>query len=283
MYIAIILISLTGAISAFILYFLSKKFEVMEDPRIALVLEALPGANCGGCGYPGCAGFADACTKASSLDGLSCPVGKVGVMNSIAAILGQTASENISKIAVVRCNGSCDARSRTNIYDSAKTCAIASSLYCGETGCPYGCYGWGDCVKACKFDAIHINPTTGLAEVSEDKCTACCSCVKACPKNIIEMRNKGLKSRRIYVSCVNKDKGGVARKACGSACIGCNKCMKECTFDAISITHHVAYIDDAKCSLCGKCISVCPTGSIVEVEKASPNPFRKGGLNTTDN
>ena len=280
MYIAILLIGLTGAISAFILYFISKKFEVREDLRIAQILKILPGANCGGCGYPGCGGFADACVKATSLDGLSCPVGKAEVMASIAALLGQAAAESIPQIAVVRCNGSCEARSRTNIYDSAKTCAIASSLYCGETGCSYGCFGWGDCVEACKFDAIHVSPVTGLAEVSEEKCVACGACVRACPKNIIEMRNKGPKSHRIFVSCVNRDKGAVARKVCDKACIGCNKCMKECAFNAVTVTQHVGYIDDTKCNLCGKCVAVCPTGSIVE---ASPSPSRRGGLNTADN
>jgi len=269
MYTAIILIGATGAIAAFILYFLSKKFEVTEDPRIAQVLEILPGANCGGCGHPGCGGFADACVKAASLEGLSCPVGKADVMKNIAAILGLTANESTPKIAVVRCNGSCETRSRTNIYDSAKTCAIASSLYCGETGCAFGCFGWGDCVAACLFDAIHINPTTRLAEVSEDKCTACGACVKACPKNIIEMRNKGSQSHRIFISCVNKDKGGVARKACDKACIGCNKCVKVCEFDAITITQNVGYIDDSKCSLCGKCVTTCPTGSIIELKAKS--------------
>jgi len=265
MYIAVALISSTGALAAFILYFLSKKFEVREDPRLALVLDTLPGANCGGCGYPGCAGFADACLKAASLDGLACPAGETDVMERIAAILGQTANATSSKIAVVRCNGSCEVRPRTNLYDSAKTCTIASSLYCGETGCSYGCFGWGDCVKACKFDAIRINPATGLAEVSIEKCIACEACVKACPKNIIAMCNKGPEAHRVYVACLNKDKGGVARKACDRACIGCNKCLKECAFDAITISQNLACIDETKCTRCRKCVTACPTGSILEM------------------
>jgi len=265
MYIAIILTGLTGAIAAFILYFLSKQFEVKEDPRIAQVLEVLPGVNCGGCGYPGCSGFAVACVTATSLDGLSCPVGGTDQMKNIAAILGQVAGVSIPKIAVVRCNGSCDVRQQTNSYDGARNCTIVSSLYSGETGCAFGCLGWGDCVEACMFDAIHINHTTGLAEVSEEKCTACGMCAKTCPKHIIELRNKGPKSRRIFVACVNKDKGGIARKACQHACIGCILCEKECSFDAITVKDNLAYIDDAKCRLCRKCVPVCSTGAIQEL------------------
>ena len=265
MYIAIILLGFTGAVSAFILFFLAKKFEVKEDPRIAQITEILPGANCGGCGYPGCGGFAAACVKADSLENLSCPAGGTVVMKNIGAIMGLEAGETIPTIAVVRCNGAFDVRRRTNVYDGAKSCVIASFLYSGDTGCRFGCLGLGDCVDACKFDAIRINPETGLAEVIEDKCIACGACVKACPKNIIEMRRKGPKSRRIFVSCINEDKGGIARKACQSACIGCSKCLKECTFDAILIEQNLAYIDDAKCRLCRKCVPVCPTGSILEL------------------
>ena len=120
-------------------------------------------------------------------------------------------------------------------------------FYGGETNCSFGCLGYGDCVNACAFDAIHINPTTGIAEVDEEKCTSCGACVKACPKSIIELRKKGPKSRRIYVSCVNKDKGAAARKACANACIGCGKCAKECPFEAITVTNNVAYIDYKMC------------------------------------
>ena len=264
MYIAIVLIGFTGAIAAFILFFLSKKFEVKEDPLIAQVVELLPGANCGGCGYPGCSGFAVACVKAATLDGLSCPVGGADMNRAIATLLGQVADEHIPKIAVIRCNGTCQATPLIQ-YDGAKSCAVSTSLYSGPTGCSYGCLGWGDCVEACLFDAISINHTTGLAQISEDKCTACGSCIKACPKKIIEMRNKGTQSHRIYVACSNKDKGGIARKACQNACISCIKCEKECPFGAVTVIHNLAHIDETKCTLCRKCVPTCPTGAIREV------------------
>ena len=165
--IAVISLGAIALVSAAILYAASKKFAVYEDPRIAQVSEVLPQANCGGCGYPGCSGFADACVKAGSLDGKFCPVGGQPVMTQIASILGLDAGEAEPMVAVVRCNGTCANRPRTNVYDGAKSCAIAASLYGGETGCSFGCLGCGDCVAACQFDAIHMNAETGLPEVDE--------------------------------------------------------------------------------------------------------------------
>ncbi len=260
--IAILTLAGIGVLAALILYFAAKKFHVEEDPRIDQVEEILPGANCGGCGFPGCRGFAEAVVKAEDLGSLLCPVGGNETMEKAASILGKTVEKTAPKIAVLKCNGTCENRPRINDYDGASSCAIASNLYGGETGCSYGCLGLGDCVTACNFDALHINEATGLPEVDEEKCVACGACVTACPKNLIELRKKGPKSRRVYVSCANQDKGAVARKACTAACIGCGKCAKECPFDAITVVNNVAYIDDDKCRLCRKCVAVCPTGAI---------------------
>ena len=253
-----------GIASAVILYFVAQKFKVEEDPRIDTVESILPGANCGGCGKPGCRGFAEATVKATSLDGLFCPVGGAGTMTKVAAALGMEVTVQTPQIAVVRCNGTCDHRQRTSQYDGYKSCAIEHSLYRGETDCTFGCLGCGDCVTACPFDAIHMDEN-GLPVVSEEKCVACGACVKACPRNIIELRNKGVKGRRVFVCCVNKDKGNIARKACTAACIGCGKCVKECPFEAITLENNLAYIDFRKCRLCRKCVSVCPTHAIHEV------------------
>lgn len=254
-----------GIAAAIILYFVAQKFKVYEDPRIDQVEEALPGANCGGCGFPGCRGLAEAMVKADTLEDLSCPVGGSDTMATVAKILGQEVKVQEPKVAVVRCNGTCANRPKTNQYDGAATCSIASSLYSGETGCQYGCLGLGECVDACNFDAMHMDPETGLPVIDQDKCVACGACVNACPNSIIELRKKGPKDRRVFVSCVNKDKGGVARKACSAACIGCGKCAKECPFDAITIENNLAYIDYNKCKLCRKCVVVCPTHAIHEL------------------
>ncbi len=272
----ILTMCILGVLAAVILYFVAQKFKVFEDPRIDTVESMLPGANCGGCGFPGCRGMADALVKNDDISALYCPVGGASTMNGIAAFLGKAVAEKEPQVAVVRCNGSCDKRPRTNQFDGAPSCAVIASLYGGETACNYGCLGKGDCVAACNFGAIHINPETCLPEVDEEKCTACGACVKACPKMIIELRKKGIKNRRIYVACSNKDKGGIARKACVAACIGCGKCVKTCQFGAITLENNLAYIDASKCKLCRKCAAECPTGAIVEVN-FPPRPPKKEG------
>ena len=213
--IAVLVLGAIALIAALVLFGVSKKFAVEEDPRLGQVGEILPGANCGGCGFAGCSGMAAALVKgadAGSIEGLMCPVGGAEVMGKVADLLG---------IAVANTEA--------------------------------------------KFGAIAINPETGLPEVDEEKCTGCGACSKACPRHIIELRKKGPKGRRVYVQCVNKDKGAVAKKACSVACIGCGKCQKVCKFEAITIENNVSYIDFNKCRMCTKCVDECPTGAIVKV------------------
>lgn len=279
--ITIAALAITGCVAAVILYFVSQKFKVYEDPRVGEVEAALPGANCGGCGFPGCHGMADALVKADDISSLLCPVGGAATMAKIAGILGKEVVAAAPKVAVVRCNGDCVARLHKLEYDGAKKCAILAANFAGETDCAYGCLGCGDCVDACQFGAIKMNKETGLPEVDDDKCVACGACVKACPKGIIELRNKGPKNRRLFVSCVNKDKGAVAMKACKNACIGCGKCMKECAFDAIKVENNVAYIDYMKCKMCRKCAAVCPTHAIHELN-FPPRPAAKPAAPKTD-
>lgn len=272
---AVLVLGTIALIAAIGLYVAAKKFYVEEDPRITNVGEALPGANCGGCGFPGCSAMAEALVKAAdkgSLEGLNCPAGGSKVMGQVADILGISVTETEPKVAVVRCNGCKEHRPAIAQYDGMPTCAAMNMCSAGESGCGYGCLGCGDCVSACKFGAIVIDDETGLPKVDEEKCTACGACVKQCPRHIIELRKKGILGRRVYVSCVNKDKGAVARKACMSACIGCSKCLKECKFEAITIADNLSYIDWQKCRLCKKCVAVCPTGAIVAVNFPAPKP-----------
>ncbi len=243
--IAVIVLGLVGLISAVVLFVASKKFAVYEDPRIGQVGEVLPQANCGGCGYPGCSGFAAACVKASesgSLSDLNCAPGGQKVMEQVAAILGLQAS------------------------------AAQNMTGMGETQCLYGCLGEGDCEHACLFGAITVNPVTRIAEVDESKCTGCGACAKTCPRGIIELRPQGPKGRKVVVLCNNKDKGALATKECKASCIGCGKCVKTCDkFEAITLGTNLAHIDPDKCKMCLKCVEACPRGAI----KAFNFPPRK--------
>ena len=201
-----------------ILYLTARRFRVYENPKIGEIEELLPGANCGACGRNGCHDFAVACVDAPNLGDLMCPsCGKL-VMDKIAEIIGTTSSNVIPKVAVIHCNGSCSNRPKLSEYDGPPSCNILHSLYMGSYGCAYGCLAEGDCVKACRFDAISMNSETGSPEVNGDNCVGCGLCAKVCPRHIIEMRSHGPKNRRVYVACSNKEKGAIAIKECKVAC-----------------------------------------------------------------
>ena len=254
--IAVVVLGAIGLIAAVVLFAASKKFAVYEDPRIAQVGEVLPGANCGGCGFPGCSGMADALVKgadAGSLDGLFCPVGGAETMGKVADLLGMAIANSEPMVAVVRCNGTCENRPRIAEYAGLRTCAAMHACGAGETACGFGCLGCGDCEAACQFEAIKVNSETGIPEVDEDKCTSCGACEKACPRHIIELR----------------------KKACKVSCIGCGKCEKECPFGAITVEGNCSYIDFSKCRLCRKCVTVCPTKAIRDVNFPTPAPAPK--------
>lgn len=261
----IISLSLLGLVAALILYFFAQKFKVYEDPRIDQVEDALPGANCGGCGLPGCRNFAEACVKAETFDDLNCPVGGNEVMATVSGILGKEAGETDPLVAVIRCNGSFENRPRTNVYDGTQNCTIVHNLYTGDTDCPFGCLGHGECVDACNFEAMYMDEKTGLPVIIDENCVACGACVEACPRDIIELRKRNKKDRKIFISCINEDKGGIAKKYCSVACTGCTKCFKVCDYDAITMGNNLAFIDSEKCKLCRKCVVVCPTNAIHEI------------------
>lgn len=252
-----------AVLAACILYVSAKKFKIEEDPIIDEVEQLLPGANCGGCGFAGCRQLAEKCVVDKNLEENKCPVGGNEVMQKIAAKLGLEAQESSPKIVVVRCKGYVCNRVKTTKYDGVKSCIMQANQYGGETDCSYGCLGMGDCVAACNFGAISINEETGIPVIDHSKCTTCGACVKACPKFVLEMREKT--SPLYYVACLNKEKGAVAKKACSAACIGCGICVKNCPSEAITLENNVAYINEEKCAQCGTCVEKCPTKAINEL------------------
>ena len=275
---AILTLGGLGAAFAVLLFLVAKRFRVVEDPRKTEVEALLPGINCGACGFPGCPGMAEALVKAADegdISALVCPPGGPTTMKAIGEYFGLDTGQAKPMVAVLRCGGSCEAAPAKSTYDGPANCAVAHSLYAGESGCPFGCLGQGDCEVSCEFDALHMNPETGLPEVDEEKCTACGKCVSACPRNLFQLRPIGKRSRRVWVNCRSTEKGAVSKKHCAVSCIGCGKCAAVCPVDAIVIENNLAYIDPDKCIACGKCVPVCPTGAILatfEVKIPAPKP-----------
>jgi len=261
---AVLVLSTLGGLAAIILFVVSKKFYVYENPLIEEVEGILPSANCGGCGFPGCHNFAESLVISEDISDLFCPVAGNEVMQQISQKLGKEIQEKEPMVAVLLCHGTCDARPKTIQFKGPDSCSITDLIFAGETDCQYGCLGKGECVDACDFDAMYMDEETGLPVIITDKCTACGACIAACPRDLIEFRPKNKRDLKIYVACRNQEKGNIARKACLAACIGCMKCQKVCPKDAIDITNHLAYIDATLCTLCRKCVPVCPTDAIIE-------------------
>ena len=250
-----------GVLAALLLYVVSQKFKVYEDPKIDEVALLLPGANCGGCGFAGCRNFAENVVKNKGLDGLACPPGGSSVNSAISQLFGGVVQDESPQRTVIRCNGSCENAPAKVSYDSISSCAFFSSLEAGESGCAFGCLGCGDCVAVCQFGAIQIDAKTKLPVIDENTCVFCKACVKACPRTIIDivpMHEQGV----VYVACMNKEKGGEAKKNCSVACIACKKCEKTCEFSAITVNDNLASIHGANCTACQKCVENCPTKAI---------------------
>ncbi|GAB4336514.1 MAG: Fe-S cluster domain-containing protein [Calditrichia bacterium] len=218
---ALITLGGLGLIFGAILAFASKIFHVEKDPRIEKIDEILPGANCGGCGYPGCSNYAEAVVKYSASINLCAPGGEETVLK-IAEILGVTAETTESKVAVVRCQGAHGVAKDKFIYEGIEDCNAATLVQNGHKACVYGCLGFGSCVSSCPFDAMAMQDN-GLPIVFEDKCTACGNCVEACPKGIMELIPR---SQKVFLGCVNKDSAKAVRSVCSVGCIGCALCTK---------------------------------------------------------
>ena len=235
-----------------ILAIAGKIFAIERDGRIDRILEVLPNANCGGCGYAGCADLAEAITNGGA-ETNACPVAVSEACAEIAAIMGAEPSDNVRYRAQVMCSGTRDLAGEKYEYEGIADCIAANRLAGGSKACPNGCLGLGACVKNCKFDAIKI--INGVAAVDYEKCTACGMCAAACPKMIIKLIPF---SATHWVGCMSADKGAATKKYCNVGCVACKLCEKKCPAGAIKINNFTARIDYEKCTSCRECEQSCP-------------------------
>ena len=250
-----------GLVFGLVLAIASKVFYVETDPRLDQLNESLPGANCGGCGYAGCGGYAEAVLKGEAPIG-KCASGGDECAQKMAEIMGVKAEKMARRVAMVRCSGykRKDAEGKTigllekGNYEGVHDCLAATKVAGrGHTICKFGCLGFGNCVKACQYDAIHV--VDGVARVDFDKCVGCMSCAAACPRGVIASVEYG---EHIVISCSSHAKGNVTSRGCTIGCIGCGLCKKVCPQGAITLNKNLAVIDYSKCDNCGLCVNVCP-------------------------
>ncbi len=245
-----------GLLFGVLLSIASKVFAVYVDPKVEEILNALPGANCGACGFPGCAGLAGALADGKAPTN-ACTIGGQKVANHVAEILGVNAATFDKKVAVVLCQGDCDKAKDKYKYHGIKDCRIQTTLAGGQKECSYGCVGCGSCFDVCEFNAIRM--INGIAVVNAENCTACNKCVEICPKNIIELVPY---ESHAVVKCMSKDPGKLVRSYCSVGCIGCQICVKNCPTDAFSFENNLARINYDKCINCMVCVEKCPTNAI---------------------
>ncbi|MBE6643339.1 MAG: RnfABCDGE type electron transport complex subunit B [Ruminococcaceae bacterium] len=255
-----------GLVLGLMLAFVSKIFAVKSNPRVDEIVELLPGANCGGCGYASCKALAEAIERGEAKTN-SCRATSEENVKKISKIMGVEAEAAVRMRAQVMCSGTHDKVRMKYIYEGPKDCLAAVKLGGGTKVCLNGCIGYGTCVAKCNFNAIKIED--GVAKIDYDKCTGCGACVSACPKNIIKLIPY---HSAYWVGCMSVDNGKMTVKNCDVGCIGCRICEKNCEAGAIKIENFVASIDYDKCTGCGECAMKCPrhiirTGNLARHEK----------------
>jgi len=256
------MLGIGGGLGA-ILYVASRFFKVDIDPRIEKILEALPNVNCGACGFGGCAAYAESVV----LKGVGCALcapGGTKIAATIADIMGSKAERVDPLVAVVHCGGGNETAKKAADYYGIQSCqSVCVPGANSPKACTYGCLGFGDCEKACKFDAL-VMGKDGLPQIIESNCIACGACVRACPRKLIELHTR---KSLVHVLCKNCDKGKDTKAVCEVGCIACKKCEKICPVDAIHVINNLAVIEYTKCISCGKCVKECPQNIIVNWRK----------------
>lgn len=268
-YLALAVLGGLGVVFGVALAIVAARFAVKVDPKVEKVREVLPGANCGGCGFAGCMGYAEAVVGNPDVAVHLCAPGKAAVAEKIAEITGKKAEKVEPKIARVFCQGGTSLSQRKFIYTGVKDCTAAVLAAGGDKSCEYGCLGYGTCMRACPFGAITMS-SDNLPIIDPEKCTACGKCVAACPKQVIELAQA---SKAVVISCHSRDKGADTKKKCQVGCIACGICVRTCPVDAIKIDNNLARIDHSKCIVCGLCVKKCPTSAIRDYIPARPKAY----------
>lgn len=254
----VVIVGIIAVILGLGLAFAAKVFAVPVNEKVERIRECLPGANCGACGFSGCDGYADALANGKTKETNLCGPGGKEAAIKISTIMGTKTESIKGMVAVVLCQGNHrNVKTKIN-YIGASNCKMATQLFGGPRDCTYGCLGFGDCVKACPYEAIFI--CDGVARINPKKCRACKKCISICPRGLIELFP--VEELHAAVFCKNSDKGQITRKACAQGCIACTKCVKICEAGAISIDNNKAKVDRNICIGCGKCVEQCPTGAI---------------------
>jgi electron transport complex protein RnfB len=257
-YLALAVLASLGIIFGIALAIVASRFVVRIDPKVEQVRETLPGANCGGCGFAGCMGYAEAVVGNPDVAAGLCAAVSADVVERIAEITGKKAEKRERKIARIFCQGGKSSGLRKFIYTGVKDCTAALLAAGGDKSCDYGCLGYATCMRACPFDAITMSGEN-LPLINPGKCTACGKCVSACPKLVIELSEI---SKAVVISCHSRDKGAETRKKCKMGCIACGLCVKTCPFNAVKLENNLARINHDACTVCGLCVRICPTHAI---------------------
>ncbi len=267
---SIISVTVLGAALGIILSIAKIKLNVEKDKRYGYIVDALPGANCGACGFPGCGGYAMKIIEGSVPINL-CMVGGKEAVEKISRIMEIQAEVRKPVKARVHCHGGSDVAAVKYLYNGPRTCVAANQVMGGFKVCQYGCLGLGDCENSCPFDAIHLDER-GVPVVDWERCTGCGACVTACPRGIITLEDAEIE---VHVACRNLEKAPVMKKGCSVGCIACNRCVKACKEvfadkpeigTAIEVVNFCAVIDYTKCINCGKCAEVCPN-KVIDLQR----------------
>lgn len=279
------------------LSYAARRFAVVQNPLVEEIAALLPGANCGGCGYPGCSGYADAVVLKGAPPNLCAP-GGLAVAQKVGKLLGLEGVASVRKVAFLHCAGSKDRAIDKYRYYGVEDCLMAVALGGGPKACEYGCMGFGSCVLECKFDALHM-ASDGLPAVDRIKCTGCGACVRICPKYLFSLLPN---TTMIYLACSSREKGKAVKDVCTVGCIGCGICAKVTTGGAVTMVDNLpsvkyeespnlvlvhykcptkSYIDiapkrphltiDPRCKGHGKCTDVCPVKGCITGEPGQPH------------